>query len=154
MTGTTLPDVDPLSPHLVCRGAAQAITFYEKALGATELVRMAAPDGRLMHACLRINGATVMLVDEFPEMGNHSPLALKGTPVTMHLMVADVDAVTARAVAAGARVIMPVADMFWGDRYGVVEDPFGHRWSIATRLKTVTTDEALAAMATATANCG
>ena len=146
MTGQPIPQVNALSPHLVCKGAAEAIDFYKKAFDAIEMVRLPGPDGRLIHACIEINGATVLLVDEFPEMGNASPQSLKGTPVTIHLMVKDVDAVSARAIAAGARVIMPVADMFWGDRYGVIEDPFGHRWSIATHLRAMTPDEIQAAM--------
>lgn len=146
MTNQPIPPVTTLSPHLVCKGAADAIAFYKKAFDATELVRLPSPDGRLMHACVAINGGTVMLVDEFPEMGNASPQSLKGTPVTIHLMVKNVDAVTAQAVTTGAKVIMPVADMFWGDRYGVIEDPFGHRWSIATPQKAMTTDEIQAAM--------
>jgi uncharacterized protein (TIGR02246 family) len=121
-----------VTPHLVCAGAAGAIDFYKKAFGATEMIRLAGPDGRLMHACLNINGAAVMLADEFPEMCNAAPTSLKGTPVTIHLVVDDVDAFAARAVEAGAKVVMPVADMFWGDRYGVLDDPYGHRWSVAT----------------------
>ncbi|HEY8122122.1 MAG TPA: VOC family protein [Myxococcota bacterium] len=121
-----------LSPHLVCAGAADAIDFYRRAFGAVELMRLAGPNGKLMHASVAINGSSVMLVDEAPEHGALGPRALKGTPVTIHLMVEDADAAVARAERAGARVIVPVADMFWGDRYGVIEDPFGHRWSIAT----------------------
>lgn len=136
----------PLSPHLVCAGAAKAIDFYKKAFGATEMMRLAGKDGRLMHAALEINGATVMLVDEFPEMCNRAPTTLKGTPVTLHLMVDDVDAAVKRAVKAGAKVAMPVADMFWGDRYGIIEDPFGHRWSIATHQRDMTLKEIKEAM--------
>ena len=124
--------IQSLSPHLVCAGAADAIKFYEQAFGAKEMIRLPAPDGKLMHACISINGSSVMLVDENRQYGMLSPKALGGTPVTMHLIVEDADAAAAKAVAAGAKVIMPVADMFWGDRYGVVEDPFGHRWSLAT----------------------
>lgn len=123
-----------LSPHLTCRDCAAAIEFYKQAFGAEEMMRLPGPDGRLLHAAVRINGSMVMLVDEYPEMGGHSPLALGGSPVTLHLMVDDVDAVAARAVAAGADIAMPVADQFWGDRYGVVKDPFGHMWSIATPI--------------------
>ncbi len=130
-----------LSPHLVCAGAAKAIDFYKKAFGAVEMMRMPGKDSRLIHASVQINGASVMLVDEFPEMGNKAPTTLKGTPVTIHLMVDDVDAFTKRAVKAGAKVIMPVADMFWGDRYGIIEDPFGHRWSIATHLRDMSLKE-------------
>lgn len=133
MTDVSTPHgMHQLSPHLVCEGAAQAIDFYTKAFGATELVRLPTPDGRLAHGCISINGSSVMLVDEFAEQGMLSPKKLGGTPVTIHLIVADVDAAIARATDAGASLVMPAQDMFWGDRYGVVEDPFGHRWSIAT----------------------
>lgn len=140
------PRLQPLSPHLVCAGAGKAIDFYKKAFGAEEMMRLPGKDGRLIHGSIRINGSTVMLVDEFPEMGNAAPPTLKGTPVTIHLMVYDVDAFTRRAVKAGAKVIMPIADMFWGDRYGVIEDPFGHRWSIATHLRDVSPAEIKEAM--------
>jgi PhnB protein len=135
-----------LSPHLVCAGAAKAIDFYKKAFGAQEMIRLPGKDGKLIHASVEINGAMVMLVDEFPQMGSKAPTTLKGTPVTMHLMVVDVDAFTKRAVKAGAKVVMPVADMFWGDRYGIIEDPFGHRWSIATHLRDMSAKEILDAM--------
>ncbi|HEY4970758.1 MAG TPA: VOC family protein [Steroidobacteraceae bacterium] len=124
-------------PHLICAGAGDAIDFYKKAFGATETSRMPGPDGKLMHASIRIGDSAVMLVDEMPEWGSLGPKALKGSPVVIHLYVDDVDAFTARAVAAGARVTMPVADMFWGDRYGQLEDPFGHRWSVATHVRDV-----------------
>lgn len=135
-----------LSPHLVVRGAAKAIDFYKKAFGAVELIRLPGPDGRLMHAAVQINGAMVMLVDEMPEYGALSPLALKGSPVTVHLNVPDVDKAFARAVKAGATTVMPVADMFWGDRYGVLKDPFGHSWSIATHQRDMTAKEIQKAM--------
>jgi PhnB protein len=137
--------VSPLSPHLVVAGAADAIAFYKKAFGATELMRLEGQDGQLMHACVSINGSSVMLVDENREWKAFSPKTLGGTPVTIHLMVDDVDKTTDQAVAAGAKVIMPVADMFWGDRYGIVEDPFGHQWSIATTKKFMTEAEIKAA---------
>jgi uncharacterized glyoxalase superfamily protein PhnB len=135
-----------LSPHLVCAGAAAAIDFYKKAFGAEEMIRMPGPDGKLMHACLTICGSSVMLVDENPGWGMLGPKALKGTPVTIHLYVDEVDAFVARAVDAGAHITMPVADMFWGDRYGVIEDPFGHRWSVATHLRDLTEAEMRTAM--------
>jgi PhnB protein len=138
--------MSPLSPHLVCKDAAKAIAFYKKAFGAEEMMRLPGKDGRLIHAAVKINGATVMLVDEFPEMGAKAPTSLKGTPVTLHLTVDDVDAFTKRAVKAGAKVVMPVADMFWGDRYGIVEDPSGHRWSIATHMRDMTVKEIKEAM--------
>jgi uncharacterized glyoxalase superfamily protein PhnB len=154
MTDQASTALHTLSPHLVCRGAAAAIDFYARAFGATELVRVPGPDGRLMHACVRINGSTVMLVDENVEMGNASPVALKGTPVTIHLVVDDVDAFTEHAIAAGAAVVMPVADMFWGDRYGLLEDPFGHRWSIATPKRQLSDSELLAAAQAHFSGCG
>ena len=121
-----------LSPHLVCDGAADAIEFYVAAFGAQELMRLPGENGRLMHAAISINGSSVMLVDEDRSYGLLSPKALGGSPVTIHLIVPDVDAAFDRAVAAGATAGMPVAEMFWGDRYGVLEDPFGHLWSLAT----------------------
>ncbi|GLS22822.1 glyoxalase [Labrys miyagiensis] len=135
-----------ISPHLVCAGAADAIDFYKKAFGAQEMARLAGPDGRLMHGCIKIEGSTVMLVDEYKEWGMQSPLTLGGTPVTVHLYVPDVDAFVARAVEAGATVTMPIQDMFWGDRYGVMKDPFGHSWSAATHLRDVSPDEIREAM--------
>lgn len=143
------PGMPSITPHLVCADAAAAITFYQRAFGAIELVRVPAPDGRIMHAMLRIGDSPLMLCDECPEYGAVGPLALKGSPVTIHLYVADVDAAVARAIDAGARVTLPVADMFWGDRYGKLEDPFGHHWSIATHLRDLTPDEIAAAAAQA-----
>jgi uncharacterized glyoxalase superfamily protein PhnB len=142
-----------LAPHLVCAGAADAIEFYKKAFGAEELLVLTGNDRKIMHAAVSINGAMVMLVDENRNYGLLSPKALNGTPVVIHLNVPDVDRFFERAVAAGAKVIMPVADMFWGDRYGVVEDPWGHRWSIATHLRDMTVDELKAAAKNAMGNC-
>jgi uncharacterized glyoxalase superfamily protein PhnB len=130
-----------ITPHLVIAGVAEAIEFYKKAFGAEEEIRLPAPNGKIIHAMLRIGGAAFMLVDEMPECGAFGPKFLKGSPVTIHLMVSDVDAVVARAVKAGAKVTMPVADQFWGDRYGVLVDPFGHSWSVATHVRDVTPDE-------------
>jgi uncharacterized glyoxalase superfamily protein PhnB len=134
-----------LTPHLVCRDAAAAIAFYQKAFGAVELARLPGPQGKLMHALLRIGDSPLMLVDEFPDWGALGPQSLKGSPVTLHLYVEDVDAAVERAVAAGARLTMPVADMFWGDRYGTLEDPFGHHWSIATHVRDLSPEEIQAA---------
>jgi uncharacterized glyoxalase superfamily protein PhnB len=134
-----------ITPHLICDGAADAIEFYKKAFGAEEMMRLPGPNGRLMHGSVRIGDSMVMLVDEVPEWGTLGPKALKGSPVTIHLMVDDVDAVFAQAVDAGATVKMPVADMFWGDRYGLVVDPFGHVWSIATHMRDLTPEEIAAA---------
>ncbi|KVD15790.1 VOC family protein [Burkholderia ubonensis] len=142
-----------LTPHLICAGAADAIEFYRQAFNAVERVRLPGPNGKLMHACLTIGDSTLMLVDEMPEHGALGPKALKGTPVCLHLFVPDVDAAIAQAVAAGAKVTMPAADMFWGDRYGQVEDPFGHRWSLATHQRDLTPEQIRDAMASAP-GCG
>lgn len=143
-----IPDgMHSLTPHLVCADAAAAIEFYKAAFGATELTRLPGPNGKLMHGAVRIGDSTLMLVDESPEWGMLGPKALKGSPVTIHLYVADADATAAQAVAAGARITMPLADMFWGDRYGVLEDPFGHRWSVATHVRDTTLEEMQQAMA-------
>ena len=127
-----------LTPHLICAGAAAAIDFYKAAFGAVELTRLPGPSGKLMHGSVRIGDSVLMLVDEMPEYGACGPKLLKGSPVTIHLYVTDVDAAVAQAVAAGAKVTMPVTDMFWGDRYGQLEDPFGHRWSVATHTRDLT----------------
>ena len=144
--------VHTLTPHLVCAGAAEAIEFYKKAFGAIELMRVPGPDGRLMHGSVRIGDSLLMLVDEAPEWGALGPKALKGSPVTIHMSVPDVDAAIAKAVAAGATLKMPAADMFWGDRYGTVVDPFGHSWSVATHIRDMTADEIAAAGREAMAN--
>ncbi|HTD67982.1 MAG TPA: VOC family protein [Candidatus Limnocylindria bacterium] len=131
-----------LTPHLVVKGAAQAIEFYKKAFGAEEITRAPGPDGKsLMHADLKIGDSRLFLVDEFPEMNCRGPRTIGGTPVTIHMYVEDVDAAFSKAVAAGAQVRMPLADMFWGDRYGVLEDPFGHAWSMATHKEDLTPEE-------------
>ena len=137
-----------LTPHLVCAGAADAIDFYKRAFNAVEQARLPGPGGKLMHAAVRIGDSTLMLVDENPEWGALGPKALKGSPVTIHLYVEDVDATVAQAVAAGAKVTIPVADMFWGDRYGHIEDPFGHHWSVATHKQDLSPEEIQQAMAT------
>jgi PhnB protein len=135
-----------VTPHLICAGAADAIEFYKKAFNATETSRVPGPSGKLMHASIRIGDSAVMLVDEAREWGMLGPKALQGSSVYIHLYVDDVDAFTARAVAAGAKITMPVADMFWGDRYGQLEDPFGHRWSVATHVRDVSQEEMQQAM--------
>jgi PhnB protein len=139
-------DMPAVTPHLVCEGAAQAIEFYKKAFGAKEVARMPGPDGKLMHAQITINGAPLMLVDDFPDWGSLGPKALKGSPVTIHLYVDDVDAVVAEAVKAGATVTMEIADQFWGDRYGRLVDPFGHQWSVATHVRDVDPKDYVAEM--------
>ena len=130
-----------VTPHLICAGAADAIEFYKKAFNAVELGRLAGPQGKLLHGAIRIGDSTVMLVDEFPDWGALGPKSLKGSPVTTHLYVEDVDAFVARATAAGAKITMPLQDMFWGDRYCKLEDPFGHQWSVATHVRDVSPDE-------------
>jgi PhnB protein len=142
-----IPDgMHTVTPHLVCGGAADAIEFYKKAFDAVEVMRLPGPDGKLMHAAIKICGSMVMLVDENPAWGMLGPKSLKGTPVTIHLYVDDVDAFIARAVSAGATIKMPAADTFWGDRYGVIEDPFGHAWSVARHIRDVTPEEMQQAM--------
>lgn len=135
-----------VTPHLVCAGAAEAIAFYKKAFGASEQVRMPGPDGKLMHAQIAIGDSTVMLVDENLQWGLRGPKLLGGSPVTIHLFVENADDFVAKAVKAGAKVTMPLADQFWGDRYGVIEDPFGHSWSVAQHLRDLTPTELKAAM--------
>lgn len=130
-----------LTPHLICDDAAAAIEFYKKAFHATDAAILPGPGGKIMHAHLRIGDSSLMLMDEFPEFCSLGPKSLKGTPVTIHLYVENADAVFNRAVAAGAIAKMPMADMFWGDRYGVVEDPFGHSWSIATHVRDMSLEE-------------
>jgi PhnB protein len=145
-----VPDgFNSLTPHLVCKDAARAIDFYERAFGAQEVFRLAAPDGALIHASLRVGNSMLMLADECPPMGAFSPKKFGGSPVTINLSVADVDASYARAVAAGATAQMPVTEMFWGARYGVLQDPFGHSWSIATQVKNLSHEEIQAGLAAA-----
>jgi PhnB protein len=142
-----IPDgMHSVTPHLVCAGAAEAIEFYKKAFGAVEQARLPGPQGKIMHAMIRIGDSAVMLVDEMPEWGALGPKSLKGSSVTIHLYVDDVDAFVAHAVKAGAKVTMPVADMFWGDRYGKLEDPFGHHWSVGTHMRDVSMEEMQQAM--------
>jgi len=135
-----------VTPQLTCAGAADAIDFYKGAFGAVETARMPDDEGKIMHASIRIGDSDVMLVDENREWGALSPTSLKGSPVTIHLYVEDVDAFVAKAEKAGAKITMPVADMFWGDRYGTLEDPFGHHWSVATHIRDVSRDELPEAM--------
>jgi PhnB protein len=141
-----------ITPMLVCANAAAAIDFYQKAFGAVEESRLPGPDGTLLHGQVRIGDSAVMLTDECPQYGAFGPKALKGSPVTIHLYVEDVDAAFARAQKAGATVTMPVQDMFWGDRYGVLQDPFGHSWSIATHVRDVAPADLREAMKAACAS--
>jgi uncharacterized glyoxalase superfamily protein PhnB len=140
-----------LTPFLICKGALQALDFYRRAFGAEEISRLVGPDGGLMHAALRIGDSVLMLTDECPPMGAFSPKHFGGTGVTVHLSVADADAAFARATGAGATALMPVTEMFWGARYGVLTDPFGHAWSIATQVKHLSPEEIQAAAAKACA---
>lgn len=135
-----------LTPHLICRDANAAIDFYEKAFGATAIARLPGPDGKLMHGMMRIGDSMVMLAEESPQWNSLSPLTLKNSPVVLHLYVPDADAAIEKARAAGATVTMPAADMFWGDRYGQVADPYGHRWSIAHHVRDVSPEEMQEAM--------
>jgi PhnB protein len=150
MASPDQPEVQPLVvPHLVVDDAAAAIDFYVKALGATELGRVPHPDGRLVHAALNVNGSTVMLNDDFPDFNDgksSTPKALGGTPVTIHLQVTDVESAFQRAVDAGATVVAPLEDQFWGDRYGIIRDPFGHQWSLGQPMRQVSPEEIAAAM--------
>lgn len=130
-----------LTPYLTLRGAARAIEFYQRAFGAEELYRMSGPGGSVMHAELRIGDSVVMLGDEAPEMGVTSPSTLGGSTSGLLLYVADCDQAFERAIKAGATVVQKPEDMFWGDRYATLKDPFGHRWSIATHLRDVSPDE-------------
>jgi PhnB protein len=137
------PTLGAITPHLIVRGAAKAIAFYKEVFGAKELSRNPGPDGqRLMHAHIEIAGSHLFLADEFPEMGPcRSPAALGASSVTLTFYCPNVDEVFKRAVAAGATVKMPPMDMFWGDRYCQVTDPFGHDWALATHIEDVPPDE-------------
>jgi PhnB protein len=131
-----------LTAHLVVEGAADAMDFYKRAFGAEEIGRAPMPDGKkLMHGLMKVGDAMLMLVDAFPEFGAKGPKELGGSPVTLHVYVKDADEAFQRAVDAGCTVAMPMADMFWGDRYGKVKDPFGHEWSIATKIKNLSPEE-------------
>lgn len=130
-----------VTPYLAVDDAAGAIAFYKKAFGATEVMRMPAPGGKVGHAEIEIGGSRIMLADEHPDMNFRGPKAIGGTPVNLHLYVEDVDAVARQAVAAGARELRPVKDQFYGDRTGTVEDPYGHVWHIATHKEDLSPDE-------------
>lgn len=136
-----------VTPHLVCKGAAKAIEFYTKAFGAVERFRMPGPGGIVMHAEIQIGDSIVMLADEFPEQGARSPLSIGGTPVVLLIYTENVDAAFKRATDAGATAILPPTDMFWGDRYSKLADPFGHQWSIATHVEDVAPEEMMKRMA-------
>jgi uncharacterized glyoxalase superfamily protein PhnB len=130
-----------LTPHLVITGAVKALDWYQKALGGEVICQTPMPDGRLMHAEIKFGNSMVMLADSFPEMGQKSPIELGGTPVVLSLLVPDCDAVWNSALAAGATVRFPLADQFWGDRYGQIVDPFGHVWGICTHKENLSPEE-------------
>jgi PhnB protein len=142
MTVKRIPDGhNRVSPYLIVKGAARALEFYTRAFGAVEIFRHQTPDGRIGHAEVRIGDTVVMLADEFPDHDAHAPGKFGGSPVSLHLYCEDVDAVAAKAIAAGAKVRRPVADQFYGDRLGTIEDPFGHTWHLSTHIEDVPPDE-------------
>jgi len=130
-----------ITPHLNVRDATQALNFYKRAFGAVETVRMPGPGGKILHAAIRIGDSHLFLADEMPEWGSRSPQTIGGTATAICLYVDDADAVFNQAVSAGAKVVMPLADQFWGDRYGKLADPFGHEWAVATHLEDLTPEE-------------
>lgn len=134
-----------LTPYLTCADAASAIEFYVRAFGATELVRIPTEDGRVMHATLKIGNAMLMLTDEMPEWGTLGPNALGGSPVGIHMYTDDVDAAFEKAVAAGCEVIMPLENTFWGERFSMVQDPYGHKWSLSMCIAEVSEAEMIEA---------
>jgi PhnB protein len=138
-----IPDDYPrVSPYLIVDGAADAIDFYCSVLGATQRGdRMVAPDGKVGHAELELGGSVIMLADEFPEMGAIGPRTVGGTPVTLHVYVEDVDAVFARALELGATQVQALTDQFYGDRSGLFDDPWGHRWNVSTHVEDVPPEE-------------
>jgi uncharacterized glyoxalase superfamily protein PhnB len=142
MTAKAIPEgYHTLTPYMTVRDAARAVDFYKQAFGAVEKGVMKGPDGKILHAELRIGDSLFMLADEFPQFGSLSPQSIGGSGMGLHIYVDDVDSAFDRAVKAGANVEMPVADMFWGDRYGKLVDPFGHKWSIATHTRDVSQEE-------------
>ncbi|MFL5494982.1 MAG: VOC family protein [Gemmatimonadales bacterium] len=130
-----------VTPSIVVDGAAKAIDFYKKALGAEEIMRFPGPDGKIMHAEIRIGDSVIMLVDEMPDQGGRGPKLIGGTPVSFFIYGENVDAAWKRAVDAGAKPIMPLDDQFWGDRTGMLEDPFGHHWWLAQHIQDLTPEE-------------
>lgn len=145
-----------LTPHLVCKDAPKAIEFYKKAFGAKEISVLESPDGKLMHAEVKIGNSILMIADVYEGM-NQDPKGLGGTPVTIHMYVKDADKTYSQAIKAGATESMPIMDMFWGDRYGIVTDPWGHSWSIATHTQDLSEEQIMKNAAKAFAeggNCG
>lgn len=136
------PGMHTITPHITVSSAARAIDFYKQAFGAQDLGRSATPDGRLMHAAIRIGDSMLMLNDAFPEMGGAPAPKGEKLPYVLHLYWDDVDQAWDRAVKAGAKVMMPLSNMFWGDRYGHIQDPFGYTWAMASRVEDVSPEEA------------
>lgn len=143
-----MSDVDPIpagfhsvTPYMVVPNSVEAIAFYEKAFGATQVSRMDGPGGSTMHAEIRIGDSMVMMTDENPQWGIASPKTLGNNTGSLHLYVADVDFAFQKAVEAGCEVVFPVAQMFWGDRFGKLKDPFGHTWSMATKVEKLTAEQ-------------
>ena len=141
------PGYHTVTPYLIVNNAAEAIDFYSRAFGATEKLRMPGPGGFIMHAEIQIGDSVVMLSDEHPDVGAFSPETVGGNPVSMMIYSEDVDAAFARAIEAGAQEVMPIEDMFWGDRYGRLADPYGHVWGIATHIEDVGPEELEARLA-------
>ena len=142
MPVSPIPDgYHSVTPYLIIKGAAKALEFYKKAFGAEELMRMPAPDGTIAHAEFKVGDSPIMVADENLQWGNRSPQTLGGSAVIIHLYVNDVDKVSASTIAAGAKVLMPVADQFYGDRSGRFQDPFGHIWVISTHKEDLSPDE-------------
>jgi PhnB protein len=137
----------PITPHIVVQDAERAVAFYREAFGAEEIDRIPTPDGRLMSVRLQLAGGVLHLADEFPEMAVLAPPSIGGTPVVLALEVPDADRIFEQATAAGATVRQPLADVFWGDRHGQLEDPFGHRWNVSQHVRDVPHDEVVAAAA-------
>jgi len=130
-----------ITPHLIIKDCVKAIDFYKNAFSANEIYQSKMPDGRVMHGMLRIGNSIVMVADEFPEMGAVGPNTLGGTSTALHIYTEDADKLFKQVIDAGATQIMPLKDMFWGDRYGQIQDPFGHRWAIATHKQDVSPEE-------------
>jgi PhnB protein len=142
MATKSIPDgYHSVIPYLIVKGGADAIGFYKRAFGATEQMRMATPDGRIAHAEIKLGDSVVMLADEHPEMGHRSPVSLGGAGVNLLVYVDQVDEVFKRAIASGAKELQPIKNQFYGDRSGALEDPFGHRWTLATHVEDVAPDE-------------
>lgn len=153
MTDACPKGFSSVTPHLVIKDCAKAINFYKKALGAQEIYQSKMPDGKVMHAMIQIGNSIIMMADEFPAMGAVGPNTLGGTSTTLHIYTEDADELFNQAIKAGATPVMPIADMFWGDRYGQIKDPYGHSWAIATHTRDVTPEEMEKAMKEMSSKC-